>query len=334
MKLESSFNDFFEKIALRSLSEERIGRAWGRLHDFLTAAYGIPARAVFIQGSYANGTAIRPDDSDGEYDVDIVVVFVRPGVSADDAVSDLRTRLANDGDLSKRLEPDEPGRPCVRLRYAADPEGFGFHIDVVPARALLAFPPIDFNYPKFQPPLEVPMRKREQWRGSAPLEYTQYCLDKGESVRRTVRELKRWRDVHDAEIKSIVLQVLIAENHPGDGVSDADGITRTLESIYTHLAGRTSPPEILNPVLPSENLADRWPAQDFQQFLVQLREAVSLAQRARDSLDERQSHALWRELLGEDFPPFKDRAAVVPPPPPPGHRSTPQEAPSSRVEWG
>jgi predicted nucleotidyltransferase len=334
MKLDAAFDTFFDTIALRALSEERIGRAWGRLHEFLVGAYNLPIEAVFIQGSYANGTAIRPEDGDGEYDIDIVVVCIAPGVSAADAIADLRQKLANDGDLSKRLEADEDGRPCVRLRYAKDPEGFGFHIDVVPSRALLPFPPADFSYPKWQAPLEVPMRKREQWRDTAPLEYTTYCLDRGEHVRRTVRELKRWRDVHDAEIKSIVLQVLIAENHAGDGLSDADAIVQTLEAIQRKLSGLTTPPLISNPVLPAENLADRWDDKDFRQFQTLLDHCVALAQRARNSISERESHELWRELLGEEFPPYTDRTGLVPPPPPPGHRSAPQDAPSNRVEWG
>ena len=79
-----------------------------------------------------------------------------------------------------------------------------------------------------------------------------------------------------------------------------------------------------------EDLADRWPVEDFRQFVTQLDEAVDLARRARASIGERESHELWRELLGEDFPPYTERSGSVPPPPPPGHRSTPQQAPRSR----
>lgn len=336
MKLDSAFNTFYNKIELRSLSEQRIGGAWGRLHTFLTAAYNLPDREVFLQGSYANDTAIRPCDADGEYDIDIVVVGVQNGTSAAQAIGELRHKLEADADLAKRLRPDEPGRPCVTLQYAPDDDGSGFHIDIVPAERLLPLAPVayGFPYPVASPALQVPMRKREQWRGTAPLEYTQYCLDKGELVRRTVRELKRWRDVHDVEIKSIVLQVLIAEHHRGDGLSDADAICGTLTNIRNFFAGHPDPPVINNPVLLSENLADRWGLSDYRQFLAKLDQATDLAQRGRFATTERESHEAWRELLGEDFPPYTDRGAIVPPPPPPGHRRVPQEAPSARVEWG
>lgn len=334
MKLQTAFDEFVDKIELRSLSQERIGRAWARLHGFLTDAYQLPASSVLIQGSYANGTAVRPSDSDGEYDIDIVVVGVESGVSAAAAIAALREKLADDADLASRIESDKSGRPCVRLRYAPEPEGFGFHIDVVPARPLLPFPPHDFAYPKDEPPLEVPMRGQEQWRGTAPLEYIQFCLDRGERFRRTVRELKRWRDVHDAEIKSIVLQVLVAECHPIQANGDAEAIVETLRGIRSRLQYLSEPPEIPNPVLPDENLADRWDAGEFRQFSRHLADAAALAERAYLSIDERESHELWRLLLGDDFPPYTDRSASVPPSPPPGFRSAPQRAPSRKVEWG
>jgi hypothetical protein len=339
MKLDSAFNEFFDKIQLRALSEERIQSAWSHLHGYLTRAYGLPDAAVFLQGSYANDTAIRPADEDGEYDVDIVCVCAGDRVGPDAALAQLRDVLARDPYAKDQLEPDKPGRPCVRLRYAPEPEGFGFHVDIVPARQLAArLVPVDWPtsqvvWPVERPPLEVPMRGLESWRGTAPLEYTQYCFDKGEHVRRTVRELKRWRDEHEAEIKSIVLQVLIAEHHPGPGLSDADAIAATLQAVDRRLDGNAAPPVIPNPVLPSENLADRWPAKDFREFLVQLRDATDLAVRARASVDEEESHELWVELLGDDFPPYRGRGGEVPPlAPPPGYRKRPQRAPE-RVEW-
>src|SRR5207237_106218 len=106
------------------------------------------------------------------YDLDIVVVCADPGASAADAIADLREKLEEDADLAKRLEPDEEGRPCVRLRYAKEGEGFGFHVDVVPARPCTE-----------DAPLEVPMRGREEWRGTDPLAYTTWCLDGGELFR-------------------------------------------------------------------------------------------------------------------------------------------------------
>jgi hypothetical protein len=314
MDLDAAFGDFYDKIRLRALSEERIGRAWSRLHDHLTTKYGLADDKVLIQGSYANETAIRPADADGEYDLDIVAICVDPNTTADEAVQELRGVLCEDADLAKRLEPDEDGRPCARLRYAPEPEGFGFHVDVAPARS-----------GQTDAPLDVPVRGREDWRPTDPMAYTQFCLDRGIPFQRTVRMLKRWRDVHDGSIKSIILQVLISEALPDHAATDAERVARTLRNIESRLGVHSmTPPPIPNPVLTNENLADRWKDEDYQRFLAELAEGRQLAERAWHSAEAGESHALWREVFGSDFPSEPHRSTPIVPPPPPPPRVKPQ----------
>ncbi|MDX6584283.1 MAG: hypothetical protein QOI10_3467 [Solirubrobacterales bacterium] len=311
MDVQQAFDAFYDKIELRALSEERVGRAWGRLHAHLTKEYGLPAEAVFVQGSWANDTAIRPADADGEYDLDIIVVCAEPDADAATTIAELRDVLSRDADLAKRMLPDEEGRPCVRLGYAREPEGFGFHVDVTPARVT----------GREAPPLEVPMRGREGWRETDPAAYTNWCYGKGEDFKRTVRELKRWRDVHDASIKSIVLQVLVGYSIPERASNDAERIELTLKNIRGRFAAHTDrPPRIENPVLPTEDLADRWSPEDYRRFLVELDEAISLVSAAR-SASEADSYRRWQDVFGSDFPdaPVR-RSPVVPPPPPPPQR--------------
>src|SRR5947209_4543755 len=143
MRLPDAFEEFHEKIQLSPLSEERINRAWGRLHSYLTQKYGLPDQAVIIQGSYANDTAVKPAKSDGEYDLDIIAICVAPGTSAEDAIKQLKAILAEDADLAARIEPNKQGRPCVRLRYAPEEQGFGFHVDICPARSGQLGAPLD-----------------------------------------------------------------------------------------------------------------------------------------------------------------------------------------------
>jgi hypothetical protein len=184
-------------------------------------------------------------------------------------------------------------------------------------------------------PLEIP-RPAEGWRETAPKEYTQWCRDQGKRFARTVKMLKRWRDQNQTareSVKSIVLQVLVA-NHLSSVSSDAEAIVETLEGIDTFLANYSdAPPEIANPVLESENLAARWTTSATSIFRETVTEAAALARQALDESDEAKSHELWRELLGEDFPPPPKRGGLTPPPyPAPGTRKQPQEAPG-RVEW-
>ncbi len=310
--IPQAFNTFFERVELDAFAEDRIASAWRRLQPYLADAYGVPLGHVFVQGSTANGTAIKPEDADDEIDLDIVVHGVTAQTSAVDAIRYLRDVLSADGDLGGRLEADAPGRPCVRLRYARDPAGAGFHIDITPART-----------GQGDGPLDVPMRGREDWKGTAPAEYARWCHDRGERFRRTVRMLKRWRDHSDAEIKSIVLQVLVARHMPASG-SDAERLAGALEGIRDFLS--TSPntaPRIENPVLPTEDLAGRWKDDDYRRFRVSVGEAARQARAALASTDDATAHTLWKALLGDDFPGPSRPSKVPPIAPPPSSRPNP-----------
>jgi predicted nucleotidyltransferase len=323
MRLPDAFAQFHERITLSPLSEERINRAWGRLHTYLVQKFDLADIFVYIQGSYANDTAVKPADDEGEYDLDIVSVHVEEGTSAEDAIEGLTAALADDVDLAERIEPNESGRPCVRLKYADDPEGFGFHVDVVPARG---------SDPTAT--IQVPMRGQEDWRDSAPYAYTQWCQAQPELFSRTVRFLKRWRDEHgDGSVPSIVLQVLIAGHLNHNAASDAEAVAGTLAAMRDFLAqSPSSAPSIANPVLPSEDLAERWDDEDYVKFCKELDEAVNLAHQALATADEQASHDAWVRLFGDDFPASPEKVekagGAAPPPPPPDFPDQRQQAPS------
>src|ERR1017187_6064037 len=176
MELDNAFQEFFDRIALGALPEGRIDSAWRRLHAHLTVAYGIPDDHVFLQGSYANDTAVKPARATDSYDIDVVAVCASPNDTADSALRTLEDRLAADGDYRLRIQRKEP---CVRLLYVPDPTG-GFHVDIVPAR------------PALSAPLEIP-RRGDHWKDNDPGGYRRWCLNQGAQFARTVRMLKRWR---------------------------------------------------------------------------------------------------------------------------------------------
>ena len=147
-----------------------------------------------------------------------------------------------------------------------------------------------------------------------------------------VRFLKRWRDVHgDGSIASIVLQVLAARRLATQAGSDAELVTNTLTSMQALLADSPAAPEIPNPVLETEDLADRWDDDDYAKFRVELDEAVALASEALHSADLKASHDSWHELFGDDFPAAPEKVTVHPrnagPPPPPDYPDARQQAP-------
>jgi predicted nucleotidyltransferase len=328
VNLDEDFDIFLEKLQLDAKQVERMNSAERTLSDRLRAHFALSPKAVFLQGSYVNGSAIKPppNAADGEYDVDLIAVCAQPGEEPTQALQRLVEALSAVG-YGERIEPDpERKRPCVRLRYADDDAG-GFHVDVTPAREITG-----------QAPLEIPRPAQGQWRETAPQEYADWCTGQGEDFLRTVQQLKRWRDECQSAreaIKSIVLQVLIAAHMPrGVGVGDGPRITRTLRGIAELLAANTAaPPAVANPVLSSENLTETWPHEDYVDFIKVVAGAAELAERALGERDEAESRRLWRELLGEDFPkgPASGPPPGTPPAPAPASARTRQGAP--RTEW-
>jgi hypothetical protein len=317
-----AFKTFHSKIELSEAQEARIDSAWETLVRKLIEHYELDQGQVFLQGSYPNGTAIRPDPAlkDGEYDVDLVCVSARPDATPEEAIKELEDALEELG-YGERFERDS-SRPCVRLRYADDPSGEKFHVDVIPARR------------SSSAALEVP-RPGHGWHDSDPAAYTQWCQNLGDPFARSVQMLKRWRDHHQGArkaIKSIVLQVLVA--HCLDQTTqDGDRIQATLQNLDAMLAEHDQPPRVENPVLPDENLAERWEQSDYQDFKRCLSEAVKIANEAMAAMSDTESCNKWRELFGKDFPTSGDNKPLpIPPVPAPGTTKTPQKAPQ-RHEW-
>jgi Second Messenger Oligonucleotide or Dinucleotide Synthetase domain len=323
MLLADSFDTFYDRISLGVKPTQKIETATGGLARYLEQAYSLPAGAVFLQGSYPNGTAVEPGSPDGEYDADLVAICASSGATCNQALDELEAVLANHGTYAELIKKEGARKkPCVRLRYADDDVG-GFHVDVVPARRCISSP------------LEVP-RRGEPWHDSAPREYTDWCRQRGERFARTVKMLKRWREVNQPaqqSIKSIVLQVL-ACNNLGSQRSDTEALVSTfvgMQSVLT--ASPNTAPRVQNPVLPSEDLAGRWNDTAYRNFGKALDEAVALSQKALASASEQESHDLWRELLGDDFPPAPTRIRTAPATPPPGFHTTPQ-VPPRRERYG
>jgi hypothetical protein len=295
MILEKEFNMFIENISLGDKQRERIDSATEALTSYLANYYKISSEKIFLQGSYPNETGVKPAPSqkDGEYDVDLVAICASPDASSDEALNDLEAALSKSADYVQKIEKDKPKKPCVRLRYADEAIG-GFHVDIVPAR----------ESKQEGLPLEIP-RRGEGWHGSAPQEYTEWCLNQGDKFTRTVKIFKRWRDENQGikkEIKSIVLQVLIAQELCNDP-SDAACFLGTLTNIQAFLTDYTeTPPTILNPVLPEENLTEQWDAAEYEDFRKSVDEGIKLARQAFDERDANRSAELWRQLFGDSFP--------------------------------
>lgn len=289
--LPDAFDTFHDKLLLPDHAEEKIRRAAKRLHDHVVRHTGVDDDQVFLQGSFANNTTIRPLE-DGEYDVDTCAVIIDDrDMTCDEAFAHLEEVLSQSEDYGERMDTSRDR--CVRLEYADDDIG-GFHVDIVAARD----EPGGF--------LAIPVRGGE-WSDTNPQGFTDWCLEQPEMFHRVLRMLKRWRDNADEGAKrgvnSIVLQVLVADELPGNESDDAVAVTAVLEGMHARLvACGGSKPEIENPSMPDEDLAETWDDDDFDDFCDNVEEAASLARQALSAVTDKESHDLWRTLFGDDFP--------------------------------
>ena len=286
--LTDAFESFHQSICLTDTQSSRIESARKSLTDYLKSHFNLGDEAVFLQGSYANGTAVKPLPG-GEYDVDIVAITADSSTTADVALDEIWDALEQHGTYKDRLISK---KPCIRVEYADDHIG-GIHVDIVPVR----------KSAEWDAPLDAP-RRGDGWHSTAPSEYTQWCANQGDLFRRSIRMLKRWRDEQQevkSAIKSIVLQVL-ASRHIAKIADDATRMAYVFGSLHEELKDLSEPPELLNPVLPSENLAARWTKTAFLDFKREVKEAAELAKTATDTDDLVEASEAWRTIFGDAFP--------------------------------
>ncbi|MGW4131968.1 SMODS domain-containing nucleotidyltransferase [Amycolatopsis japonica] len=292
----AQFNQMIQNISLKDAQIGRIESAVGSLTKYLLSAYTLGKSGVFLQGSYANGTAVKPR-SGGEYDVDIVACVGLPGQSPNAALNKMAEQLRKNGLYADRVTPKER---CIRLQYA-DEGLVKFHVDVVPAR---------FTEPNYY---EAPKRG-EEWKATTPLEFTQWCDSRGQHFKDLVRILKRWRDEQQdvrAAVKSILLQVLVA-NCMSNSTDQAQLVVDTFRGIHEFLM-QPGVPAVYNPTLSSENLASRWTVHECNRFRAQIAKASESAERAFKEEDPVKSQLLWKELFKTAYPdvPARERPEVL-----------------------
>lgn len=302
--LNRHFDIFHERIALDLGRKERIQSAHQTLRRYVETD-GPLAKVkteLFLQGSYAHGTAIRPSEGCG-FDVDVVLCINAKDPSdwilelkqdaskvLDWVATRLRTVSAYNGKVRRRNR-------CVRIEYAND-----FHLDVVPAHGPSG---ADGG-------VEVPNAQSSSWIRSHPKAYNAWCVNRndvsGGRFSRVTKYMKWWRNTQvpmGYRPKSIVLQTLVAEQIPGVTLSDAHAVEQVMRGMASRFG--TSDwyfprPDVMNPVQGSENLTSTWNEKAAFTFGQYLRRAATQAQAALQETNEARSAILWQQVLGGTFP--------------------------------
>lgn len=284
---------------------------------------------LFVQGSFAFGTAIRPVNPDDEYDLDFTCKL-RAGVSrASHSQKQLKemvgVELAAYRHAQNIQKPLEAKNRCWRLGYRDE---LRFHMDVVPGiraddgrrrelGALMEARGVNADLARSvaRRALWITDQQHEQysrlsvdWPSSNPGGYQLWFLSRMAAavgstqvlaeaqvdpapvyrsktpLQQVVQLLKRHRDVmfsgnSDAKPVSIILTTIagLAYRH---GESLAEAMARVLAALEEVRISNTD--EILNPVNPNENFADRWQRADCAHLQLKANFHEWIAQARRD----------------------------------------------------
>ncbi|KRG52936.1 SMODS domain-containing nucleotidyltransferase [Stenotrophomonas maltophilia] len=163
-------------------------------------------------------------------------------------------------------------------------------------------------------PLMLPDRPVQKWGPTHPLAQIQWAAAKNRNCNghfiNVVRSIKWWRHEHADTLpkypKGYPLEHMIGAVLPDHIQSVAEGVTLALEGIrdtWAAYAAAGVVPFLADHGVPSHNVLQRLGAEDFRAFMAKAGEAADLARRALNETDKDVSGALWRELLGNSFPP-------------------------------
>lgn len=241
---------------------------------------------TFLSGSYARRTAINDIN-----DVDVICVLdIDRTITAPEVVL-----VWLQGILGKYYNEPRPQGRSVGAKAAK-----GVWLDIVPATLVSAD----------DGPLWIPDRDAKQWVQTHPKGQIAAGINKNKITNgyfvQTVKLLKSWRDrlpTESCRLKSYILETLIHETI-GNPSSHAAAIVNVLEGIErTYGAWRNTNvvPAIYDPGYSTINVAKRWPATEFNDFMTQVKSAATTARSALNSTDETESRKLWRQLFGSKF---------------------------------
>lgn len=242
-KYDESLENYYEAISLSQSQLDRIDSVSEAMSAIMLTEY--PDSEIYAQGSFSTDTLVKPltsaqsNGNPGEFDVDIVVE--RGWGGAKSSLEDTANVLKKSGKVT-----DESKQKCVRVDYADEPSGVGFHVDIVPTRLK------SDNSSR-----EVPVRDADDWTDSDAKKFADWFnarCDEQPNLRKIAVILKRLRDLNEqtANLKSITILTL-AEKYYSDNDSLMTDLFVTLDGINQHISATEW--RLPNPINTNEDLA-------------------------------------------------------------------------------
>ena len=307
--LQSEFYKFNQAIRLgwndeQSILRERRDVILVRLRERFIG----PSFDSFNQGSYEIGTGVRPVD--GDYDIDVGLRFNATRSDWPDPI-DLKQRVAS----ALSGYTIEIRRPCVTVRYQRRGEQL-YHIDL----NVYLRDPADETMLYLAIGKVGDARPLKEWRHTDPLALSAAIdrrfpdADAREQFRRTVRYLKRWKDIHFssegvAAPTGIALTAAAWERFSPatevDRVSKKPHFTdlRAISALVRSIVQNANPRLVARfPAPPYDDLFARMNDEQMDVFKRKLAKLAETLESALECSDDATTGALLRRAFGDDFP--------------------------------
>lgn len=328
MECVTKFNDFITEISLTDKMKQELRSAYKQLKFNLNSdeisKYIV---GMFLQGSFARSTGVRPINKDDKLDVDLVVVTrfdyhkVTPKQALDAFAPFLNKYFKNQFRMQGRSIGIKIGNCSVDLVPTALPsktvelfitEAFNtdeyaekfFRADSV-INAIKKFAKQDDSWK--HEPLKIPDREAGRWDDTHPMAQILWTQDRNAATNgqyiRLVRALKWWKKnfCKNADtIKSYPLEHFIGHCCPSAGKNLASLLVDTLAQMASYNAD--TKPILPDHGVPQHDVFGRVDKEDYKHFINQIKNISKMAQEAFAEPDNYESSVKWREIFGDKFP--------------------------------
>lgn len=327
MECTARFNDFISAISLTDSMKSELRKAYKELKSKLNShIISKDIITMFLQGSYARHTGVRPINKDDKLDVDLVVVTrfdykkMTPKQALEAFVPFLEENYKGKYQIQGRSLGIKLEKCSIDLVPTALPsntvqsflnEAFNntayeeafFKADST-INTIKKYAKIDGDWKK--EPLKIPDREAGKWDDTHPLAqifWTQNMNERtnGEYVH-MVRALKWWKKKYckNADtIKSYPLEHFIGECCSVGQFSLAKLITNTLQTMASY--DETKKPFLPDRGVPQHDVFGRVSDDDYKNFITAIRDIAAKAKDALEEQDLYESSKKWRNIFGPEF---------------------------------
>ena len=287
MTLQKNFDKFLSDIEPADTTVSKISRFHTTLREYLKEhnTFGEHVIEMFLSGSYARHTMIRPVLNDGKRDVDVDII-------TNYSMFDSPTKVL---DVVKKALAERPVYGKLRVQsHSVGIEMEGIGIDVVPL--------VKDQFGN----LFIGNGNANEWSRTDPRGHAEWATGVNQGFcngfKPLVKIFKWWRRENAGDIrfpKGITLEKIIADCLPEEHESTEQDLLLTMQTIVDKLLNQLklgSAPYVEDPTIDSNNLARGYSISDFQGFIDRLEEHLNLIE------NEGSANTTWRKILGDRFP--------------------------------